>query len=550
MVDVLKTVNPRRAAQIPKGVGVKVKEEMKRSAGGGFTFVVDDFSRLRRFLILGSDGSFYRSGAKMTKDNAKFLVDFFSQEIDRPDAAGIGVYREIDERNLAAVQPLIDEIVAVSVAGRAPKNNPALFALAIASTHGSTVARQYARSKVNEVARTSTHLYDFVTYYLQFAGWGRGLRGVVASWYSTKTVDQNAYQMVKYQEREGQSHKRLLATSHVQHPDPAFHDLARWVRRGDKGDGLPKLVKGFLKAHKAGADLPKLIAKYRLSWEMLPTQALNDKKVWKALLDTKGAVPYGALVRQLSRLTRNEVIRPAGNGATREIVKRLTDRDELKKARQHPLNLLIAKRTYDSGRGERNTWTPVREISEALEEAFHLSFDLIEPTGLRYFQALDISPSMTNARLGTLPISASEAAAALVLVTLKTEPFTFVGGFASSFVPLPSITKHTSLRGVTAEGAKYHFGGTDIGASIKYAIDHKIEVDVFIIYTDNEPNRGAHPHQMLEEYRRKMKINAKLIVIGMTATKSTIGNTDDPGTLDVVGFDTAMPSLIAEFAKG
>jgi 60 kDa SS-A/Ro ribonucleoprotein len=36
----------------------------------------------------------------------------------------------------------------------------------------------------------------------------------------------------------------------------------------------------------------------------------------------------------------------------------------------------------------------------------------------------------------------------------------------------------------------------------------------------------------------------------MTATQFTIADPTDPGMLDVVGFDAAVPSLITGFARG
>ena len=72
-----------------------------------------------------------------------------------------------------------------------------------------------------------------------------------------------------------------------------------------------------------------------------------------------------------------------------------------------------------------------------------------------------------------------------------------------------------------------------------------------MIYTDNETWAGEiHPHQALIEYRRKMGIPARLIVVAMTATGFSIADPEDAGMLDVVGFDTAVPNLISEFSRG
>jgi 60 kDa SS-A/Ro ribonucleoprotein len=46
-----------------------------------------------------------------------------------------------------------------------------------------------------------------------------------------------------------------------------------------------------------------------------------------------------------------------------------------------------------------------------------------------------------------------------------------------------------------------------------------------------------------------MGIPARLIVVGMVANGFTIADPDDPGMLDVVGFDTSAPALMADFVR-
>jgi len=84
-----------------------------------------------------------------------------------------------------------------------------------------------------------------------------------------------------------------------------------------------------------------------------------------------------------------------------------------------------------------------------------------------------------------------------------------------------------------------------------HAAEKGLAVDTFVVYTDNETWAGnIHPHQALADYRRRSGIDAKLIVVGMTATQFSIADPSDPGMLDVVGFDAGVPSLISEFARG
>lgn len=94
-------------------------------------------------------------------------------------------------------------------------------------------------------------------------------------------------------------------------------------------------------------------------------------------------------------------------------------------------------------------------------------------------------------------------------------------------------------------------GGTDCSLPMLYALERKIPVDVFAVYTDSETWHGTvHPSQALKMYRDKMGIPAKLIVLGMVANNFTIADPNDGGMLDVVGFDTSVPQVMAEFARG
>ena len=93
------------------------------------------------------------------------------------------------------------------------------------------------------------------------------------------------------------------------------------------------------------------------------------------------------------------------------------------------------------------------------------------------------------------------------------------------------------------------FGGTDCALPMLWAAENQVPVDVFCIYTDSETWAGdIHPAQALRAYRQKTGIGAKLVVIGMVSNGFSIADPTDGGMLDVVGFDTATPSIIADFA--
>jgi 60 kDa SS-A/Ro ribonucleoprotein len=98
---------------------------------------------------------------------------------------------------------------------------------------------------------------------------------------------------------------------------------------------------------------------------------------------------------------------------------------------------------------------------------------------------------------------------------------------------------------------EFPWGGTDCALPMLDALEKKMPVDVFLTITDNETWSGnTHPSEALNKYRKEMGIDSKLIVCGMTSTGFSIGDPNDKGTLNVVGFDSATPSIISNFAKG
>ena len=524
-MDVLRMLNLRATPQ-----RLPADERQVPNSAGGFTYQLDDLARLRRFLTLGVDGGTYYTGAhELALDNAKVL------------------------QRLAASDPqgLVETIVDVSVRGAAPKQNPALFALAYATSVPE--AAPLALAALPKVARTGTQLFIFAGYVEQFRGWGRGLRRAVADWYTGKDADALAYQAVKYRQRAGWSHRDLLRLSHPATTAPELRQTFDWIVRGSLDEQTPELIRAFVAAQEAtdASTWARLVRENRLTWEMLPDAALGEVAVWDALLDA--GVPQTALLRQLPRLTTLGMLPDLG-GRTAEVTAQLTDAERLRKARVHPVNVLVAARTYASGRSARGqgTWQPTRKVVDALDAAFYAAFGAVEPAGKRTLLGLDVSGSMTVPISG-LPLTAREASAALALVQLATEPESTAVGFTAGPTGLSplDISPRQRLDDVLRKTAGLRFGATDCALPMLYAADAGLAVDTFVIYTDNETWFGdVHPHQALAAYRRATGIAAKLIVVGMASNGFSIADPSDPGMLDVAGFDQAVPSLITEFSRG
>lgn len=496
-----------------------------RNSAGGFAWEITPWQKLDRFLILGTEGgTYYINEQKLTTGHAQNMV-----ELLRTDG-----------------EKVVARVVEISQAGRAPKNDAAIFGLAMAAAYGETPVRQAAFEAVPKVCRTGTHLFQFVSETEAIRGWGRGMRRAVQNWYNATPVEDLTYQAVKYQQRNGWSHRDLLRLGH---PKPATEDhknLFKWIVDGELNGVNPKL-EAFekLKATTDANEAVRLIVDHRMPRECVPTPLLNETRIWEALMQE---MPLTAMIRNLGNMTKIGLLQ-ANSEATKKVVSQLANVERLKRARVHPIALLLAHATYAQGHGLRGKgeWSPVPKIIDALDEAFYKAFEFVQPTNQRYLLGIDVSASMSSFTVAGTPLSACEAATAMAMVTLQNEDDVTPMAFSEQFIRL-GLSRRMRLKDALKHTKDRNFGGTDCALPMEYARKNKLKVDTFVIYTDNETWAGSiHPAQALMEYRQATGIPAKLVVMGMCSNGFSIANPNDPGMLDVVGFDTTVPQALREF---
>jgi 60 kDa SS-A/Ro ribonucleoprotein len=521
-------------------------EDMVKNSAGGYVYELDKWPRLDRFLVLGTEGgTYYVKEQELTRDNALVVLSCINEDGKRT----------------------VDTIVAISDEGRAVRNTPALFALAMCTGLGDEKTKAYAYKAVPKVARTGYHLQMWAGFTQQFQGTGPGWRKAVSAWFNDKEPDKLAYQTIKYQQREGWAMSDLLRLAHPVPVDNIHNDIYKWVVDGWTWDEQPKELPDKIAVFErikndelSAKQIVPLITEYNMPREAIPTHYLNEKIVWEALLQK---MPPMAMVRNLGKMTSVGLLDQA-SGATTKVIETLRDEKVIRKSRLHPLSILVAMGIYRQGHGMRGSlkWQPVGKIIDALDDAFYMAFKNVEPTGKRIMLSLDVSGSMRSQVAG-LPLSCREATAAMAMVTARVEPSYMINGFYTSnrdisaysrrgeghIEDLP-ITPRQRLDDIVQLTSNLNFGGTDCALPMLYATKNKYEVDAFVIYTDNETWDGAvHPVHALREYRERSGIHAKFIVVAMTPTGFTITNPEDPGSLEVVGFDTSTPQAISEFIK-
>jgi len=510
-----------------------VKTPQVRNSAGGYVWKVDRWAQLVRFLVLGSSsGSYYASARKLTLENAEAVMQC------------------IEADGLRTVQVIVD----VSSNGRAPRNDSAILALAMCLKAGDLSTRKAAADAVVRVCRTGTHLFQLATAVDAMGGWGRVTRRAFSRWYQRNDVDKLAYQVSKYRQRDGWSHRDVLRKAHPAPPSEAHDALYRWVTKGELSAGAPArlgLVGEAAHAENA-ATVIRLITDHGLVREEVPTRFLGDRDVWDAMLRSGRGMPMMAMLRNLAKMTSLGLL-SSGSTATRHVYRKLTDAEQLRRARIHPLQVLVALNTYRRGRGVKGSlsWTPVREVVKALDKAFSLSFDAVPKTGKRHLLAVDVSGSMGWREIsGMTGITPAIGAAAMAAVTHRAEASCRLTAFSTGLTKV-DLPHNASLAQVQQAFGRIPMGGTNCALPMQYALKHRIPVDTFVVYTDSETWHGkVHPAEALRRYRDKMGIDARLIVAGMVSNGFTIADPDDKGMLDVVGFDTTAPQLMARFTLG
>jgi len=536
-------------AETPQTLPLPGKTMLENHAGG-FVFELDTWKRLDRFLVLGSEGgTYYVSETELTLGNVKNIMELIQREGPR----------------------VVNHVVEFLKVGRAPKPDPAIFVLAVAAAKGDLATRKAVFAAVPTALTTGTHLFTFLKYAKAHRGWGRGFKKAVQNWFKQREPEVLAFHLSKYKQRNGWSMRDVLRLAKPT-PDNASQGMlfgwatnpkkAQWIHNpvapGEKSldfiwaaqQATQLQVQGKSQVHEEAAQkLSQLITSYRLPREVLLSESLTRPETWEALLQV---MPMTAMIRNLGTMSKVGLLKPLSN-AEKLVVGRLTDIGKLKKARVHPIQVLSALRTYSSGAGvlSDSEWCVSAKVVEALDAAFELSCGTIEPAGTRHLLGLDVSGSMSLGEIaGVTGLTPAAASAALAVVAARTEPWAGIMGFCDTFQEL-GISAADRIDAATQKVANLSFGSTDVAVPMTWAMENKIEVDTFVILTDNETWYGnVHPSTALENYRQKMGIDAKLIVVGMTATEFTVADPNDRGMLDVVGFDAATPALMASFARG
>lgn len=518
------------------------EKEMKKNLAGGYAFKADDFTALRRWLLTGSmTNAYYQNSREMTTDNLGTLIKCVN-----------GNPKKTAEEILYASNKGIN-------------NHTPILALVYLS-NGNFAAKAEFRALFNQVIRTASHLYEFMSYVKSVRGMGKTIHKAVLNWIDSKSLNEKEYQFLKYQNRNGWTGRDVFRTVKPVTTMPETDILYAWITGNESKANVQALAESGLmrveayerlKMGVSEAEVIQIIHDFNMTQEMIPANIERTGAVWHALFQK---MPITASLRNLGNLTDKAIFRTKEN---LDLLEKRFEKENIKRGRLHPLTIANGYQTYMQGHGMKGslTWKPISRINDILDQAVNDAFEVIEPTGKSFFHALDISGSMSwggysgiGFGIGNLALDPMQVAGIMALATVKAEKDYFVGGFSHYFIELPKLNKRTSFQDVITgrHVAGLSFGGTNASLAYKYATKEKMPVDIFVNWTDNMSWLGDHPTDALADYRSKVNPEARAVYVTLATYGDNITLVDpkDNRSYDIAGFSSETPKLIQLFAEG
>jgi hypothetical protein len=210
---------PQNRASIPQTCKYDINQVLNNA--GGYVWNLTTLEHVNRYLVLGG---------------AKDMGNYYTQSSDVSLECALSVLKMIRNPDPAQFVQLCALLKAVSVGGRAPKQEPVLLSLAAAIVFAKNAAeKQIAFETMKECVRIPTHMFMLAGFVRDLSmskpenkgkGWGAGFRKAISHYYTSRNGRELAFHMTKYQNREGWTHADMIRMLHID-PTTLADDGAR-----------------------------------------------------------------------------------------------------------------------------------------------------------------------------------------------------------------------------------------------------------------------------------------------------------------------------------
>jgi hypothetical protein len=206
-------------ATIPQTCKLDIDQVLNCS--GGYVWKLSTIEHVNRYLVLGG---------------AKDMGNYYKQSDDVSHECALSVLQMIRSPDASQFIQLCDLLKAVSIGGRAPKQEPVLLSVAAAIVFAKNPKeKEIAFETAKACIRIPTHMFMLAGFVRDLSmakpqnkgkGWGTGFRRTMAHYYISHTGRELAFHMTKYQNREGWTHADMIRMIHI-NPATLADDGAR-----------------------------------------------------------------------------------------------------------------------------------------------------------------------------------------------------------------------------------------------------------------------------------------------------------------------------------
>ena len=206
-------------ASIPQTCKLNIDQVLNCS--GGYVWKLSPIEHVNRYLVLGG---------------AKDMGNYYKQADDVSHECALSVLQMIRNPDASQFVQLCDLLKAVSIGGRAPKQEPVLLSVAAAIVFAKNAKeKEIAFETAKACIRIPTHMFMLAGFVRDLSmaktvnkgkGWGTGFRRTMAHYYLSHTGRELAFHMTKYQNREGWTHADMIRMLHI-NPTTLADDGAR-----------------------------------------------------------------------------------------------------------------------------------------------------------------------------------------------------------------------------------------------------------------------------------------------------------------------------------
>ncbi|XP_011863194.1 PREDICTED: 60 kDa SS-A/Ro ribonucleoprotein-like [Vollenhovia emeryi] len=531
--------------------------------------------RLLRYLYIGKDYSNYQPGYWF--DHYYFIV-----------------------RNVLAIEELAEdtekELVPIELITRAFESNlvthpeTLVFALAVCCRQTrSEKLRHAAYESVKKICASTPNFILFVKFVSKLCrekelnyitqGWGHGLRKAINNWYLSKKPLDFIECVTKYKSRYGWKHKDIVKMAHPLGNSPETKVILKYIIHGlektrkdvtsdqiEQTSNIHQLLKYMeevedFKHCEDEVRAATLLETYGFSLDHVPGHLLKSKEVWNSLLMS---MDVGNLLNNLQRI-HNLGFLNADEPAVEKVTERLTDPQCVENSKVHPALVFITLKNYQySGKSltyekrkvrELNKSMPLKfnpnvKVTDALNEAFLLSFKNIQSTNLRYLVTISTNKLMEANTWQNGNMTGLETAALIALILLRSEENVTIATFKSLGHYSVNVYKTDSFDDILKALKEPSSGNINSSKPISWAKQNSKEYDVFINVMDQIFQKYDDSEESLISYKQQMNLpHAKLITCALCSS-SPYRKDYDRHVLTINGFDATVPNVIQAFAQG